>query len=240
MHGDCLELMKQIPEHSVDFILTDPPFGTTKCKWDVVIPFEDMWKCYHRVIKPGGVIALFGTEPFSSHLRISNLKEFKYDWIWDKMTGIGHLVAKKRPLSQHEVISIFVGTQYYPIKILRDKPIKAKEYNRSDIVGGESHGYTKIYTDMYPKTIISISSKKEGERLAPTQKPVSLLQYLIRTYTQEGETVLDSCMGSGSTAIACLNTNRNFIGIEKDDHYFQVASDRIAAHEQKLRECLPL
>lgn len=193
-HGDCLEIMKTLPDNSIDFILTDPPYGTTACKWDSIIPFNCMWKELKRLRK--GTIALFGAEPFSSTLRISNVKEFKYDWIWLKSRATGHLNASHRPMTAHEIISIFNAKKYFP--------------------------QTKTN---YPRTAIQF--KSEGKTVHPTQKPVALLEYLIRTYTLEGDTVLDFTMGSGSTGVACKNLNRKFIGIEKDDKYFEIAKQRL-------------
>lgn len=239
MHGDCLELMKSIPDKSVDMVLTDPPYGTTACKWDVVIPFDKMWNELKRITKDNGAICLFGSEPFSSHLRLSNLKMFKYDWIWDKVTARGHLTAKKRPMQQTEIISVFANGSshnYYPIMIDRPKDKieirKTTEYGRTEIMGGERKQLSKTYDKWYPKNIIQVSNAKSSiESIHPTQKPVALLEYLIKTYTLENETVLDFTMGSGSTGVACKNLNRKFIGIEKDDKYFEIAKNRIENHK---------
>jgi site-specific DNA-methyltransferase (adenine-specific) len=227
IHGDCLEKMKDIPDKSVDMVLCDLPYGTTACKWDVVIPFEPLWEQYNRIIKERGTIALFGVEPFSSYLRISNIKNYKYDWVWNKITAKGHLVAKKRPMQQSENICIFGGLNYYPQMVERpkDKIQISYECKRTEIMGGSSKKMEpKIYDTWYPKTILTFKTERG---LHPTQKPVALLEYLIKTYTLEGETVLDNTMGSGSTGVACLNTKRNFIGIEKDDKYFEIAKKRI-------------
>ena len=229
MNGDCLEELKKLKDKSVDMILCDPPYGTTACKWDVVIPFDEMWKELNRIIKDKGCIALFGSEPFSSHLRMSNIKNFKYDWIWDKVTARGHLVAKKRPMQQTEIISIFNSGCYYPIMIPRDqnKIKRSKEYRRTEIMGGDAPiSEYKIYDTWYPKNIFTFSNAG-GIKVHPTQKPIPLLEYLIKTYTLEGETVLDFTMGSGSTGVACKNLNRKFIGIEKDEKYFEIAKNRI-------------
>jgi site-specific DNA-methyltransferase (adenine-specific) len=231
MQGDCLEVMKGIPDGSIDLILCDLPYGTTACKWDTVIPFEPLWAQYKRVIKGNGAIVLFGSEPFSSALRMSNIKQYKYDWVWDKITGRGHLVAKIRPMAQHENIIVFGQgkIQYNPQMILMDKPQRGKsmESSRTSIMGGKTTGKSEaiIRTHKYPKTIIT--QGVDGKYVHPTQKPVALLEYLIKTYTNEGETVLDNCMGSGSTGVACVNTGRNFIGIELDEGYFKIATDRI-------------
>jgi site-specific DNA-methyltransferase (adenine-specific) len=231
MHGDCLELMKSIPDNSIDMVLTDPPYGTTKCKWDVVIDFDLMWNELKRITKDNGAICLFGSEPFSSLLRVSNIKQFKYDWIWDKVKPNGHLVAKKRPMQRNEIISVFSNGKinYYPQMIDRQKPKKSKEYKRTEIMGGVKTGSSKILKQKYPQNIVVFSNASQRNKLHPTQKPVALLEYLIKTYTLENETVLDFTMGSGSTGVACKNLNRSFIGIEQDDKYFEIAKNRINA-----------
>lgn len=234
-HGDCLEVMDKLIEQGVkvDMILTDPPYGTTACKWDSVIPFEPMWDRINKLIKDNGAIALFGSEPFSSTLRMSNIKNYKYDWIWDKITAKGHLVAKIRPMQETENISIFGyhKINYYPLMELRDKERKdvSIEYSRTEIMGGKitKEPQKIIRKYKYPKNIIKISNASQKNKLHPTQKPTALLEYLIKTYTQENETVLDFTMGSGSTGVACVNTNRKFIGIELDDKYFEIAKNRI-------------
>ena len=230
-HGDCLELMKNIPDGSVDLVLTDPPYGTTACKWDSVIPFEPMWEQLNRIIKPNGAICLFGSEPFSSALRMSNIKNFKYDWIWDKKIPSGMCNAKIQPMRQTENISVFINgkSKYNPQMVKRDKPIKAG--GLKDSYSGGNAGETmkplhKIYDEKYPITLLRFDKIRKGT-LHPTQKPIDLLQSLIRTYTNDGETVLDFTMGSGSTGGACVNTNRRFIGIELDDGYFEIAKKRI-------------
>lgn len=230
LHGDCLELMKEIPDKSIDFVLTDPPYGTTACKWDVVIPFEPMWKELNRIITDRGVIALFGQEPFSSLLRTSNLEAFKYDWIWDKVKPGAFATAKYAPLKQHEIISIFykIPGKYSPIMENREKIKKSKIYSNSDSASIKyNDGKQRIYDKKFPKSILVESNASQKGKIHPTQKPVALLEYLIKTYTLEGETVLDFTMGSGSTGVAAKNLNRNFIGIEKDDKYFEIAKKRI-------------
>ena len=237
-NGDCLELMKNIPDKSVDMILCDLPYGTTACKWDTVIPFEPLWEQYNRIIKDNGAIVLFGSEPFSSHLRMSNIKNYKYDWIWDKVTAKGHLVAKIRPMQETENISVFGNSKitYYPIMELREKERKDVnvEYSRTEIMGGkttkEMEKITRKYR--YPKNIIRVSNASQKDKFHPTQKPVALLEYLIKTYTNENETVLDNCMGSGSTGVACVITNRDFIGIELDKDYFNIAKQRITGNQK--------
>lgn len=236
--GDCLEVMKNIPDKSIDMILCDLPYGTTACKWDTIIPFEPLWEQYNRIIKENGAIVLFGSEPFSSKLRISNLKNYKYDWVWNKKSASNSLMANKRPLKEYENIIVFCKSQttYNPQK---EERIKAwtragKGKNKtSNIYGTKVDLYIKKEDDKlsFPKSILTFSLERteasRSKRVHPTQKPVELLEYLIKTYTNENETVLDNCMGSGSTGVACINTNRNFIGIELDDKYFEIAKKRI-------------
>jgi DNA modification methylase len=232
LHGDCLELMLDIPDKSIDMILCDLPYGTTACKWGVVIPFEPLWKEYKRIIKDRGCIALFGSEPFSSYLRMSNIKNYKYDWIWNKVTASGFQIAKFNPMKQHEIISIFNSGFYFPIMEKMDKPDSYKCYSKSDSSPIKNNDEIKRFrTHKYPKSIISVSNANKSGQHA-TQKPVTLLEYLIKTYTLENETILDNCMGSGSTGVACVNTNRKFIGIEKDDKYFEMAKSRIEQARQ--------
>ena len=228
-NGDCLNVMKDIPDGSVDLVLTDPPYGTTACKWDSVIPFEPMWEQLNRIIKPNGAICLFGSEPFSSALRMSNIKHFKYDWIWNKKLAGNGILAKKQPLNNIEYIHVFYKKQPIynpqfedgnPYKITRDKNKRLCEIN--------NHIFKETTTinegKRYPKRILKF---KRETGMHPTQKPVALLEYLIKTYTNENELVLDFTMGSGSTGVACVNTNRKFIGIELDNNYFNIAINRI-------------
>ena len=235
LHGDCLELMKDIPDKSIDMILCDLPYGTTACKWDVIIPFEPLWKEYKRIIKDRGCIALFGSEPFSSHLRMSNIKDYKYDWIWNKKKGGNPLLSKIQPIKITEIVSIFNSNIYYPIMEKRDKP-KSRGKNKGTISETTNNSFIidKIYYEKYPKNILEFSNANQNNKFHPTQKPVALLEYLIKTYTLENETVLDNTMGSGSTGVACINTNRNFIGIEKDDKYFEIAKNRIEKAQQDV------
>ena len=238
LKGDCLELMKTIPDNSIDMVLTDPPYGTTACKWDNVIPFEPMWLELKRITKERGAICLFGSEPFSSALRMSNIKMFKYDWYWNKTVGGNPMNNKNRPATIFEAISIFYKKQplYVPImesaKKENIRPM-SKSTQKTDLMGSFKNGF-KQKSDpnkRYPKNHLLFSSRAAEcnplNRSHPTQKPVALLEYLIKTYTLENETVLDFTMGSGSTGVACKNLNRKFIGIEKDDEYFQIAKDRI-------------
>lgn len=230
--GDCLTEMQNIPDGSVDMILCDPPYGTTACKWDSIIPFEPMWEQLNRIIKPNGAICLFGSEPFSSALRMSNIKNFKYDWIWDKRIPSGMSYARFQPMRQTENISVFCNgkTVYNPQMVKRDKPIKngGNKYSPSAPIQAckEGKDFKKTYEYKNPTNLIVFDKIRKGS-LHPTQKPVALLEYLIRTYTNEGETVLDFTMGSGSTGVACVNTGRNFIGIELDEKYFNIAKERI-------------
>ena len=313
LHGDCLERMKEIPDGSVDLILTDPPFGTTACKWDNVIPFDEMWLRLNKLIKPNGAIVLFGSEPFSSLLRCSNLKMFRYDWVWEKEQGVNFLLAKKQPLKKHELISVFYNDEAQIIgksdifKSLREYFLSERErlnltakqissalgnqmgkhyfthgeqwtlptltnYKKLQLLGGfykDWHELKKEYDSIIESkacqlrynpqktngkpyisgkgesgkvtnSVKKVQTVNNGERypvsvqkfkretgLHPTQKPVALLEYLIKTYTQEGETVLDFTFGSCSTGVACLNTNRKFIGIELDNDYFDIGAERM-------------
>ncbi len=231
MQGDCLELMKDIPDGSVDMILCDLPYGITACKWDTCIPFEPLWEQYKRVVKINGVIALFGSEPFSSRMRMSNPKMYKFDFVWVKPQGVDPLLAKKRPLNNIEYISIFYfNSPTYNPQFSCGKPyhIMRDEKNRKCEVNGHVFRKTETKNDgkRYPTRVLNFS-REIGKH--PTQKPVPLLEYLIHTYTNEGDTVLDNCMGSGSTGVACVNTGRSFIGIELDIGYFETAKQRIEA-----------
>ena len=230
MHGDCLELMKDVPDQSVDMILCDLPYGTTACKWDTVIPFEPLWAQYKRVIKRNGAVALFGSEPFSTLLRMSNLAQFKYDWIWDKVRPSGFQIAKYVPMKRHEIVSVFCNAtlNWNPQKEKRDKPIKGRVCSSSDSSPlAHNDGVVRTYDDKNPQSILVYSKQSDGKYVHPTQKPVALMEYLIRTYTNEGETVMDNCMGSGTTGVACVNTGRKFIGMEQDAKYFEIAQKRI-------------
>lgn len=234
--GDCLEVMKTIPDGSVDMILCDLPYGTTACKWDTVIPFDPLWIQYNRIIKKNGAIVLFGSEPFSSHLRLSNLSCYKNDWIWKKSIPKGHLNSKKYPMRIYENISVFCkNTPVYNPQMFQSKPMNSyykSGGNGKDSIYGKMQtveAKTLNRTERFPQDIIQFSElpNNSKKRFHPTQKPVALLEYLIRTYTNIGQTVLDNCMGSGSTGVACINTDRKFIGIEKDDKYFEIAKNRI-------------
>ena len=237
-NGDCLEVMKKLEDNSVDAIICDPPYGTTSCKWDSVIPFEPMWKQLKRIIKPNGAIALFGSEPFSSALRMSNIKNYKYDWIWDKKIPSGMSYARFQPMRQCENIVVFCDgkTNYNAQMVLRDKPIKSGGMSKGETTNNQKlKALKKTYTHKNPTTLIRFNKIRRGSK-HPTQKPVALMEYLIKTYTNEGETVLDFTMGSGTTAIACLNTNRNFIGIELNKKYFEIAKARIENASKKRND----
>lgn len=241
--GDCLKEMSSIPDKSIDMILCDLPYGTTACKWDIVLPFDQLWGHYKRIIREQSAILLFGTEPFSSSLRLSNLKWFKYDWVWHKSKCGSAFTSKYRPQQKHETISVFGKgkTKYFPIMREGEPYLRRKRCNKNGDrpnnhgLGVVSDSVTVNDGFRYPETVIEFQQKwRRQDQLHPTQKPVPLLEYLIRTYTLEGDTVLDNCMGSGSTGVACLNTGRNFIGIEKDCKYFDLAKERIASHERSI------
>ena len=228
---DCLEGMKYIEDKSIDMILCDLPYGTTACKWDSIIPLEKLWEQYERIIKDNGIILLFAQTPFDKVLGASNLKLLRYEWIWIKEQGTGNLNANKMPLKQHENILVFYKKlpKYHP-QMTQGKPYKiTREKNTNEIFGktGTKDGHvTKNEGLRYPTSILNFNRELKN-RHHPTQKPVALCEYLINTYTNAGETVLDNCMGSGTTAIACINTGRNFIGFELDKHYCDIANERI-------------
>lgn len=232
MMGDCLDLMKEIPDGSVDMILCDLPYGTTQNKWDSVIPFAPLWSEYMRVCKDSAAIVLHSAQPFTSALIMSNVDLFKYDWTWRKPKGTGHLNAKKMPMRDKEDICVFYRKQctYNPQFSLgapyANKAGNSKERGMTDSYG--DFGTFRNGSDgrRYPKSVLEFPVVERGS-VHPTQKPVVLAEYLILTYTNEGETVLDNCMGSGTTGVACKNTNRNFIGIERDEKYFAIAEERI-------------
>lgn len=215
-------------------ILCDLPYGTTACKWDSVIPFEPLWEQYKRIIKDNGAIVLFGSEPFSTQLRYSNLKKYKYDWVWNKKLAGNGILAKKQPLKIHENIMVFNTTIYHP-QMIKGKMRKKMTGNikESEITGGNSVVKEYMNDEYYPQSIqeFSIANLRKG-RLHPTQKPVELLKYLIKTYTNKGDVVLDNCMGSGSTGVACANTGRKFIGIELEEKYFNIAKERIRQSQE--------
>ena len=238
INGDALKIMDDLIKEGivVDCVLTDPPYGTTACKWDSVIPFEPMWERLNKLIKPNGAIVLFGSEPFSSALRMSNIKNYKYDWVWEKSKATGFLNSKRMPLIAIELISIFYKRPptYNPQKT-KGKPYnKGTAYRPTDVYGKQTQTSIKSDGERLPRNIIYFRTAESEGKLHPTQKPVALGQYLIRTYTNEGETILDFTAGSFTTAIACLNTKRNFIGIEKDKKYFEIGKNRVEEHIKTL------
>lgn len=241
-HGDCLELMKNIPDRSVDMVLCDLPYGCTVQKWDQNINFDKLWKEYERIKKNDCCILLFGNEPFSSKLRLSNLNNFRYDWIWHKSKPSGMALAKKQPMRNHEIISCFYQGKFFPIK---EERVGFTEKSKKRFTSGENLGSYKNHGDSTtglknnelkkidvlrnPTTIKTFGSlvNRNGKNLHPTQKPIDLLEYLIKTYTNEGDLVLDNCAGSGSTLLAAKNLKRQFIGIEKEKEYYDICIERL-------------
>ncbi len=230
--GDCLEVMKTINDKSIDAIICDLPYGTTACKWDTIIPFEPLWGQYKRIIKDNGAIVLFGSQPFTSAIVMSNPKMFRYEWIWEKTLFSNFALVKKQPAKLHENILVFYKKQpIYNPQMREGKPYKDKPRKRTMGIIDDAIGIKKAIEnkgERYPSSVQKHSNGNNGNQ-HPTQKPVPLLEYLVKTYTNEGDTVLDNTMGSGTTGVACINTNRNFIGIEKDEAYFKIAEQRINA-----------
>ena len=232
IHGDCLEEMKNIKDCSIDAVICDPPYGTTACKWDSVIDLDLMWSQLKRIIKPNGAVVLFGSEPFSSALRMSNIKQYKYDWKWIKSQAVGHLNAWRQPMRNTEDIIVFYKKQPLYIPLLEDKPAEnirpiTPRTKKTDCYGDHKLDVHKCPADKtMPKTTINFNNAQNT--VHPTQKPIPLMEYLIKTYTNENETVLDFTMGSGTTGVACKNLNRDFIGIELDEDYFNIALNRIS------------
>ena len=237
MLGDCLERMKEIPDGSVDMILTDPPYGTTACKWDSIIDLPLMWEHLKRIIKPNCAIVMTASQPFTSALVMSNIKQFKHEWIWKKNAGSNFGALKYQPMKEHESIIIFCNERvnYYPIKQERSESgkamiktgVKSKASKGNDVYGGLNQGYDNCKNDKNMRVPSSVQLFNRERGYHPTQKPVALMEYLIKTYTNENETVLDFTMGSGSTGVAAKNLNRDFIGIEMDENYFNIAQERI-------------
>jgi len=227
IHGDCLEIMKDIPDKSIDMILCDLPYGTTACTWDTIIPFEPLWALYKRIIKDNGAIVLTASQPFTSALVMSNVKMYRHQWVWNKNNSAGFALAKIRPFAICEDVMVFGRNKvnYYPQMEVRGAPRLKGGYSTSENYGVvPSKSKSNIY---YPKNLINISTASQIGKIHPTQKPVALFEYLIRTYTNECDKVLDNCIGSGTTAVACINTNRNFVGIEKEKKYIDIANNRI-------------
>lgn len=229
-HGDCLEVLRGLPDASVDAVIADPPYGTTACKWDSVIPFAPMWEQLRRVTKPRAAIVLFASQPFTSALTMSNLREFRYSWVWDKRLSGNPFLAKYQPLKRHEDICVFSQrpTQYRPQ--MTSGKLRAKGGGRSKLFGVDCT--RQVNDTYYPTSIVEFSNAVRGEH--PTQKPVDLLAYLVRTYTNPDETVLDFCMGSGTTGVACVQEGRHFIGVEREPAYFAIAKRRIATAQPPL------
>ena len=233
--GDCLDVMKDIPDKSVDMILCDLPYGTTACKWDSIISFDKLWEQYNRIIKDNCAIVLFGIQPFTTIMISSNINNFKHQWIWNKKNGSNFMQLKHHPNKIHEDIIVFSNNRktvnYYPQMIKGKMRTKGSEKILNEDGVYYAHTKTKTKNDLYyPKSIIEFSNAGrtgKAKKMHPTQKPVELLEYLIKTYTKEGEVVLDNCMGSGSTGVACKHINRKFIGIELDEKYFEIAKKRI-------------
>jgi len=244
LNEDCLDAMNIIPNESIDMILCDLPYGTTACKWDTIIPFDKLWEQYERIIKPNGAIVLTSAQPFTSALVMSNPKLFKYEWIWNKKRVTAPMLAKKQPLRQHESILVFYKKQccynYQPTIKNTSKSFSKKEMfdGKGEVYGGMKRSGTRNENEIgYPKSILNdipvITNMSSEKFLHPTQKPIALFEYLIKTYTNENELVLDNCAGSGTTAIACLNTNRKFIVIEKEKKYYEMILKRVG---EKIKE----
>lgn len=243
IQGDCLIEMNKIADKSIDMILCDLPYGTTACKWDFIIPFDKLWEQYNRIIKDNGAICLFGKDIFAAELITSNKRAYKHNWIWDKRQSGSFQNAKYMPLQVSEQILVFckngAKVKYYPIMRKGKMRKRGGAKFTSRVTNGLTTGYYNYSDDYFPTNIISVANSRKN-KLHPTQKPVALLEYLIRTYTNEGETVLDNCMGSGSTGVACLNTNRKFIGIELDRNYFEIAEKRIYDTQAQISEMLKI
>jgi site-specific DNA-methyltransferase (adenine-specific) len=230
--GDCLEVMQDLEDKSIDMVLCDLPYGTTQNKWDTIIPLDKLWKQYKRICR--GAVVLTAAQPFSSTLVCSNLAEFRYQWIWVKTKITGVLNAKRMPVRKHEQVLVFSAapTVYNAQGLVRKGTVTKQGGNSGNYGDRDSEAYIQEWTN-WPRDVLEIAS--EGKTVHPTQKPVALMEYLIRTYTNEGMTVLDNCMGSGTTGVACMNTGRNFIGIEKDDKYIQIAYKRITEAAEKAQ-----
>ena len=239
--GNCLEVMKEIPDKSIDMILCDLPYGTTQNKWDSVIPLDELWKQYNRIIKPNGAIVLTSHGIFTAQLMLSQPKQFKYKWIWEKSKATNFLNSKKQPLRKYEEVCVFYRKQPTYNPQMREGEPYNKGFRKNQLTG--SYGdfspvLVKSDGGRYPVDIVYFkTAESEGEVYHPTQKPVDLLEYLIKTYTNESMIILDNCMGSGSTGVACINTNRKFIGIELDEGYFKIAEERIhkAINEKEIK-----
>lgn len=235
-HGDCLDVMPTLEAQSFDAIIADLPYGTTACKWDVVIPFEPLWREYKRLIKPRGAVVLFGSQPFTSLLVTSNLAWFRYEWVWVKSKQTGFLDAKRKPLKKHETMSVFSsnGHVYNPQMVKGEIHKRGRQRKAKNEHYGEFRDFIYTSDEYYPQSVVNFASVMKPDH--PTQKPTALLEYLIRTYTNEGGAVLDNVMGSGTTGVACQQTGRSFVGIEKDAGYFEIAKRRIETAQLPLLE----
>jgi len=243
--GDCLEVMQAIPDKSIDMILCDLPYCTTACKWDTIIPFEPLWEQYKRIIKDNGAIVLTASQPFTSFLVTSNTRGFRYCLVWNKSRPSNFPLAKKQPMKYHEDICVFYKAQpiYNPIMTEGAKNHRTKNtHGKNNIIGdsGGGRGWANTSNIKYPSSVLNIKSTDSTRNLHPTQKPVALFEYLIKTYTNEGDTVLDNCIGSGTTAIACINTGRNYIGIEKEEKYCRIAEERIHALRSPAQDTMKI
>ena len=234
--GDCLDVMADIPDGSIDMVLTDPPYGTTACKWDSIIPLEPMWEQLNRIIKPNGAIVMTASQPFTTTLIASNMKMFKYCWVWDKKKGGNIMSLKWQPYKTHEDIVVFSygPVYYYPIKTPQIERT-GKTYSKGEANGIKNYGDVRVYKDKHPKSILEISNADQRGKAHPTQKPVALMEYLIKTYTNEGETVLDFTMGSGTTGVAAMRLARNFVGIELHEPYMKSAVKRMERERKQVK-----
>lgn len=236
LHGDCLELMSEIPDMSVDMILCDLPYGTTACSWDTIIPFDRLWAEYKRIIKDNGAIVLTASQPFTSALVMSNPSMFRCEWIWEKSTVTGHLNAKKMPMKAHEHVLVFSKktSNYFPQKTLgHQRKVSLVKHKKGSKHTPNYRTYSDTSydsTERYPRSVIKFATDKQRSALHPTQKPVALFEYLVKTYSKEGDLVLDNCAGSGTTGVACENTNRQYILIEKEQKYVDVINNRLKSH----------
>lgn len=243
--GDCLDLMQKVPDGSVDMVLCDLPYGTTACAWDAVLPFAMLWDAYRRICKHNAAIVLTASQPFTSALVMSNIRHFKYCWVWDKVYAANFANANRTPLKIHEDVCVFsFGTPVYrPQKTVGEKNHTRKQYGKTKatfMVGAHVQVASDVSGMKFPKSIQRFEKHSSQCGLHPTQKPVPLMEYMIRTYTDEGDLVLDNCMGSGTTAVACANTKRRFLGMEKDEGYFATASERIHGFVCRNVSCIPL
>ena len=233
--GDCIELMKALPDGCIDAVITDPPYGTLSCSWDLVIPFEPMWEQLKRITKPNAAIVLFGSQPFTSALIMSNIKMFKYEWIWNKKKGGNIFNLNRQPYKIHENIIVFSKNKHTYFPIMESRRLRtSKTYSKSDALGIKNYGDERTYSEKYPQSIIEISNANQLKRHHPTQKPVALIQYLIMTYTNKGDLVLDFTIGSGTTAVAAHKTGRKYLGFELSDEYFDIAKNRIRDETAQL------